>query len=1778
MKKFLLLPLLVISLFAFGQGTPFPNYQQFGSATTLTDFKGAARTIKGFVNGTYTDTTEANLGSIDFYPGSQIFTTSDNRLWLRNSTATRWTVMGSGITISTVTFLTDSSMIICYSDGVCDTISFNNNNVFMTVNNTFGGCNNLLSGGVVTANNPTVTLVFDVTAANYTIGCKTYSTVASQVTLANGHATLGRFDVVIVDTNEVVSVLQGTPSSDPQVPQINHASQLALTTFLVPAGATTATQLGITRKLVYDENTGPAAEFTSASSGWTVDFGNTSFPANGSIDALLSGSTISTSQISWTTTDTMRNGQFDVFKFYIRLTDAWVSGQGLDIAWYNGTTKVSNSVTFSNNSYGFNQATTGSYQVIAIPMANWVFTDSIFFKVIIKPLATPFSSQAFRLDWVQLQGGINQALGGSAGLYIWNQYSLAQPANWWINGNARLEGNLQSPQRISVNGTTFYTGSLKVGGFAIANGTEATVFGEYARANTAGAISIGSQAGLQGGSGITISQYGTTSSSTSVNIGGLTNSGTGNVNLGINSTITGNSNVSIGETAQLTGTRSINIGYNMVNARNNTIAMGYAESATRNNEFFLSSNIQSIEARGMTRGVAGYVLTDSLGTGEYLVLRPATGGTVTAANNGTSLSGTTVQLGQAVAAVGDPAILLSHREIPMGNFTLSLNASAAQSNNIFQTKNAAAAIRARITSAASFSNTGGQSSSEIFGDGASVGGANSTVFGSNASAGASTSVVVGYNATSGTGGNGIVIGSGASSGNGITGVVLIGTSSTHTTSGNATLIGTSITSTGRSTGIGYSGTYSSSNNVGIGEQVNIGHTYSIGLGFGATTTAANQLVMGADINSGTEGGLNDIYWGEGVLTVSPNNISLNANSGSGTNIAGGTLSYNASRGTGTGTPGVHIFQVSTALGSGTTLQTLTPRIQINGSGILAYNGVMPTSGAAGDSVVHRRTSDGQFYLKPVTGSTYTASELITLSGSDFQFGGTATTDRTATLGANTVLFTANTLAGDPAISITSTSTAAASNLQKGLNVSLSGANATGSQATYGIYSANTHTGATSSNYAGYFTASGATTNYGLYSIGTQYGVYAESGAGTAVSATSTSSYAFDGQTTSGTAMQLGTSPTGTNDVNTTIELLRQTSGTAAAGIGTQITYTLQMDDGDYQPSNKLISTWTNVTPATRTSSFSFWGINSGGGRTLMTLAGNGLVTLGVTGANTGLLAFAGVTSGLVTIQPASAAGTYTLTLPTDDGTPSQILTTDGSGVLSWTTAGAGNVTKVGTPVNNQLGVWTGDGTIEGDANLTFAASTLNIGVAGASTGILTVSGVTSGTITIQPASVAGTYTLTLPTTDGNASEFLQTNGAGVLTWAAGGGSSTWNGITDPTGAQALTFQATENSVWTDQNTTADNLTINSSTGTTNSLISLNRTGTALAAGNNIMELISSGANGTNAITATGLNISVTNTNATSGTNVGLSITASGATTENTALNVTAGQVRLPNGTSTVPSIYFPTNGVGIYYGSAIDGIGIHAGTIGRLQIGSNGLIFREATAVLDFGNSGTMGGTNRFRLSATAVGTMQLGMETTQQSMIFKGANNAGTNAVAFSLTLQSGAGTGTGATGGEIFLSTSDATGSGTTVQSYTPKLTITKDGRVYGSALHNNAGAVTGTTNQYIASGTYTPTLTNVTNVTASTAYECQWYRVGNVVTVSGKVDIDVTLGAASELGLSLPIASGFTAEENCGGNASSDAAASLVARVKADATNDRASFVFVAVSLTNDAYNFEFTYLIK
>jgi hypothetical protein len=71
-----------------------------------------------------------------------------------------------------------------------------------------------------------------------------------------------------------------------------------------------------------------------------------------------------------------------------------------------------------------------------------------------------------------------------------------------------------------------------------------------------------------------------------------------------------------------------------------------------------------------------------------------------------------------------------------------------------------------------------------------------------------------------------------------------------------------------------------------------------------------------------------------------------------------------------------------------------------------------------------------------------------------------------------------------------------------------------------------------------------------------------------------------------------------------------------------------------------------------------------------TITPSTLLQLGNPGTLAGTLGIAGSTSGLVTLNTAAAAGTWTMTLPTSGGTSGQVLTTNGSGVTSWANPGA----------------------------------------------------------------------------------------------------------------------------------------------------------------------------------------------------------------------------------------------------------------------------------------------------------------------------------------------------------------------------------------------------------------------------------------------------------------------------------------------------------------------------
>jgi hypothetical protein len=115
----------------------------------------------------------------------------------------------------------------------------------------------------------------------------------------------------------------------------------------------------------------------------------------------------------------------------------------------------------------------------------------------------------------------------------------------------------------------------------------------------------------------------------------------------------------------------------------------------------------------------------------------------------------------------------------------------------------------------------------------------------------------------------------------------------------------------------------------------------------------------------------------------------------------------------------------------------------------------------------------------------------------------------------------------------------------------------------------------------------------------------------------------------------------------------------------------------------------NVTPGYGFTSASSMGIYSGSGN-LYFAAGSGNAALTLTGLNasiagtlsnakkitlgydsgSGGITFSDSAFGTTTIKSPATAGDITLTLPTTAGTASQVLTTNGSGVLSWSTVSA----------------------------------------------------------------------------------------------------------------------------------------------------------------------------------------------------------------------------------------------------------------------------------------------------------------------------------------------------------------------------------------------------------------------------------------------------------------------------------------------------------------------------
>lgn len=159
--------------------------------------------------------------------------------------------------------------------------------------------------------------------------------------------------------------------------------------------------------------------------------------------------------------------------------------------------------------------------------------------------------------------------------------------------------------------------------------------------------------------------------------------------------------------------------------------------------------------------------------------------------------------------------------------------------------------------------------------------------------------------------------------------------------------------------------------------------------------------------------------------------------------------------------------------------------------------------------------------------------------------------------------------------------------------------------------------------------------------------------------------------------------------------------------------------------------------------------------------------------------------------PGTLAASYTLTLPADDGTNGQVLTTDGTGTLTWTSNGAGDVVGPASATDNAIATY--DGTtgklIKDNSAVTISAGVITatgfsgplngtVGATTPTTGVFTdvtlnaqgdvrfADSDSSNWVAFQgPATVASNVTWTLPNADGTSGQVLSTDGAGALSWS-----------------------------------------------------------------------------------------------------------------------------------------------------------------------------------------------------------------------------------------------------------------------------------------------------------------------------------------------------------------------------------------------------------------------------
>lgn len=549
---------------------------------------------------------------------------------------------------------------------------------------------------------------------------------------------------------------------------------------------------------------------------------------------------------------------------------------------------------------------------------------------------------------------------------------------------------------------------------------------------------------------------------------------------------------------------------------------------------------------------------------------------------------------------------------------------------------------------------------------------------------------------------------------------------------------------------------------------------------------------------------------------------------------------------------------------------------------------------------------------------------------------------------------------------------------------------------------------------------------------------------------------------------------------------------------------------------------------------SMWTLYSNSGvRVILGDQGQIMAPYGVAAGETYRMVFrelaAGGTNFVGFKAPDAIAANVTWVLPNADSTGTQALVSNGSGILSWATAGSGNVTGSGT--SPRIPYWSSASALTDDSSFTrLAGRGIQLQDDGTFQNVFI--GTTTGVVGATGSSNVGVGVNTL-----NA----LTNGRHNIALGEDAGGNTADGIYNVTIGNFAGFETVsrQNSVYIGREAgrrmeADENIAIGYGAMFGSGVPASNTGQRNIAFGRDTLSALTSGQNNIAIGYGSGTSIANGAENIVIGQTTGASLVS---TSGNTFIGNANSTTRTSGNNNTIIGA---AAGGGVGTGATNAGLGYNAFPV-LTSGGNNVAIGAGAGATLTTGSDNTLVGPSAAVATAGTSGAIALGYQATAAANEFA-LPNAITNwkFQGDSYTLPT------------AFPSSNDK------------------------ALISSTAGVMTwGPT---VSSGFYTPTLTGVSNVDGTTAYDAQWSRVGDVVTVGIRLEVDATLTATlTEVGISLPVASNIAGLEGVAGSCAATAAIVQAGGVAGDAANDRGQLGYMSSSTASQSMYCTFVYTV-